>query len=366
MRILHYLDGVGPAGGGPSRSVPNLATALAVSGVEVTLCHSSRSPATDEVRRAEQAGVRVQGRQHSGRRGWESELACTDVVHLHGIWSWSVHQLSSRARQLQKPLVHSPRGMLEPWALRTKRWRKKLAWGAYQRRDLELATRVHATSELEASHLARRGLDGRLVVIQNGTEMPLRPLSPREDRHEIVFLSRLHRKKGLDLLAAAARELREELGRNGWSIIVAGPEEDDSRRRLESYLETHRLEHLFALRGPVYGPAKWELLSRASLFVLPTHSENFGLAIAEALAAGTPVITTTAAPWSELQTHDCGWWVAPEVGELTAALRDAIRSSPERRATMGARGRLLVEAKYSWPAVADRFRLLYEDILRGE
>lgn len=365
MRILHYLDGVAPAGGGPSRSVPNLATALALSGVEVTLCHRSRSPTTDEVRRAEQAGVSVQGRRHRARPGWESELASTDVVHLHGIWSWPVHQLSSRARQLRKPLVHSPRGMLEPWALGSKRWRKKLAWGAYQRRDLELATRVHATSELEASHLARQGLAERLVVIQNGTEIPPRPRSPREDRHEIVFLSRIHRKKGLDLLAAAARELRDELEGHGWSIIVVGPEEDDSRCRLESYLEAHRLEHLFSLRGPVYGPAKWELLSRASLFVLPTHSENFGLAIAEALAAGTPVITTTAAPWSELQTQDCGWWVAPEVGALTSALGDAIRTPHDRRVAMGERGRLLVEAKYSWPAVADRFRLLYEDILRG-
>ena len=363
MKVLHYVRSLSPVHGGPSRSVPNLAAELARSGVAVALCSSSSDVVSAEALRAAAAGVRLLHTPRTRGTSFRDEVSGTDVVHLHGLWTPSVHRVSAIAAGLGKPIVHSCRGMLEPWALRHKRARKRLAWNLYQRRDLRRASRIHATSAMEASHLAALGFDRQVVVIPNGTEIPTPPTAERPDLRQILFLSRLQKKKGLDLLGAAAHELREDLQRGGWSIVVAGPEEDDSLASLRHYLEEHRLTHLFSIRPPVDGSEKWDLLSNASLFVLPTHSENFGLVIAESLAAATPVITTTATPWQEIGAAGCGWWVDPDVTALTAALREATALSHRQRLDMGRRGRELVTSRYSWPAVAKRFGTLYETLV---
>ncbi len=117
---------------------------------------------------------------------------------------------------------------------------------------------------------------------------------------------------------------------------------------------------VFQFTGPVEGQAKWDLYRRADLFVLPTFSENFGISVAEALAAGVPVITTHGAPWSALPQHQCGWWVPTGAAPLAEALREATSISDDARSAMGARGRQLVQQQFLWPKIAAEMRALYE------
>ena len=125
------------------------------------------------------------------------------------------------------------------------------------------------------------------------------------------------------------------------------------------------VESEFSFAGPVQEARKWDFFARADLFVLPSFSENFGLVVGEALAAGVPAITTRGTPWQELVTQRCGWWVDVGVEPLAAALREAVACSDAERAEMGRRGRRLVEEKYAWPAVARQMKAFYEWVLGG-
>ena len=237
---------------------------------------------------------------------------------------------------------------------------KRLAWLAYQGRDLRAAAAIHVTSEAEADGVRRVGLRTPVAVIPNGIDVPesLPPRAPGGFRRAL-FLSRLHPKKGLPLLVRAWAATRPE----GWELVVAGPDEGGHRAEVEALAEGLGLGEGVRFLGPVDDARKWELYRTADLFVLPTHSENFGLVVAEALAAGVPVITTRGAPWSALLAERCGWWVDVGVEPLAGALADAVALDDERRQRMGDRGRRFVLQHLSWERVAHEVRSLYEWLL---
>jgi glycosyltransferase involved in cell wall biosynthesis len=163
----------------------------------------------------------------------------------------------------------------------------------------------------------------------------------------VLFLSRIHPKKGLADLVLAWGQVRQP----GWQVVIAGPDEGGYEAVIRGLIKRHGLEADFDFPGVVAGERKERLFAEADIFILPTYSENFGIAVAEALARAVPVITTTGAPWQELETCECGWWVAPGVNGVAVALAQAMRASADTLAEMGARGRSLVEAKYAWARI---------------
>jgi len=172
-------------------------------------------------------------------------------------------------------------------------------------------------------------------------------------------LSRIHPVKGLLDLVEAWHAVRP----HGWRMVIAGGDENGHLDEVRTEIGKRKLEHEFTFVGEVRDEAKWDLYRSADLFVLPTKSENFGIVIAEALAAGTPVITTKGTPWEELQTHRCGWWVEPNAGAVAGALRQACNLSDKERQVMGDRGRKLIEDKYTWPAAAKQMLAVYQWML---
>ena len=202
-------------------------------------------------------------------------------------------------------------------------------------------------------------------MIPNGVEVP--PQTEKEnfastgaDRmRSVVFLSRLHPKKGLLNLVKAWAQVQPA----DWRVTIAGPDEDGHRADVTAAIHAAGLDEEFTFTGPIQGKAKWDLLRQADLFVLPTFSENFGIVIAEALACGVPVITTKAAPWTELMSQQCGWWVDVGVEPLANALRSATALPDSDRREMGLRGRCLVEQRYSWARIATEMRSVYEWVL---
>ena len=261
------------------------------------------------------------------------------------------------------PLVVSPRGMLEPWSLAHRSWKKGVAWLLYEKWDLACARVLCATSMEEADSIRRVGCRQPIAVVPNGVSVP-QPHA-RRTRHQGVrnalFLSRIHPKKGLLLLVDAWEKVRP----NGWRMIVAGPDEEGHKRLVEDAVRNAGIEEDFIFVGPVEGAAKADLFSSADLFILPTMSENFGLAVAEALAYGIPVITTVGAPWKGLVEHSCGWWVTPDSDALAYAIRGATLLPDAERAAMGSRGRDWMEREFSWSSVARRMISVYEWILHG-
>jgi glycosyltransferase involved in cell wall biosynthesis len=234
-------------------------------------------------------------------------------------------------------------------------------WTAYQKWALQQAALFHVTSEEEVEALRDFGLDQPAALIPNGVQLP-EPYDPEaslSERRRALFLSRLHPKKGLPMLLKAWAEVRPE----NWELVLVGPSEENHRDDLEEQVRRHELGKMVRFAGAVPEEEKWEVYRKSDLFVLPSHSENFGIVVAEALAAGLPAITTTGTPWQELEGRNCGWWVEPEAGPLAEALREAVHCSPKTLREMGQRGRALVKERYTWGGVAAQLRASYQWIL---
>ena len=178
-----------------------------------------------------------------------------------------------------------------------------------------------------------------------------------ERKKNILFLSRVHIKKGINFLIEAASQLSEEL--KGYTITIAGPGEESYVNELKQMASRLGVADMFRFIGPVFGEGKWKLYQEADLFVLPTHSENFGIVVAEALATGTPVITTTGTPWEELNTKGCGWCVSVGTLPLVDGLRKFLACSEKELSVMGQRGRKLVLDNYSSKSVANQILNMY-------
>ena len=379
MKVLLTIAGLDPEFGGPSRSVPALAEALARNAVSVELfaCESAAGQGTPRLPDASLVSTRLlpfaDRASHWTARsnGFFSALrerAVTDtVIHDNGLWLPSNHAVVTAARVFQRPLLISPRGMLTPWARQYRGLKKQLAWWLYQRRDLRQAQVLHATSPAEAEGFRKAGFSQPIAVVPNGVELPLLNRKSeignrKSEIRTVLFLSRIHPVKGLANLIEAWAQIKPV----GWRVVVAGDDENGHRQELEEMIRQRQLAGQFEFIGPVQGEAKLELYQRADLFVLPSHTENFGIAIAEALAAGLPVITTRGTPWEELETRRCGWWVEIGAEPLANALQQAFQMSDAEREEMGRRGRKLIEEKYTWPAAAQKMAAVYGWMLGHE
>ncbi len=394
--------------------------------------------------RAEGVAVRtVPGsRWTKGQGGWgcafrrlvEEEARKADVVHNHGVWLAANYYARRAANEAGKPLVISTRGMLENWSLGRSKMRKRVAWMLFERENLRSAKLFHATAESEAQSIqaALQRLAGgemreverdgqpRIVVAPNGVDVP-EHIPNREalearfaklrGKKWILFMSRVHPKKGLLELAKAWMQMRGSHA--DWELVIAGPEQD------KGYAEKVRaeLKGEGVWTGELGGEQKWAALGNAGFMVLPSYSENFGIVVAESLAAGRPVLTTTGTPWGAVKQpgdgrsemgggvvrereseRECGLMVesgpsfAPnlagsggateggyagwdmnlerngcgvicEVSGLKEALRKMMSFSDAELDQMGARGRKMVGERFSWKAAAEKVVDGYKEIV---
>lgn len=283
-----------------------------------------------------------------------------DVVHVNGCWMPQCALAQWLAQRRGCKIVLTPHGMLEPWIIRNHYFTKKLpALWLYQKNVVKAADYLHATAISEKENLLALGYNDNIVVIPNGIDTGGVALkSSWQRRREILFMSRVHVKKGIETLIEAVALMRDEL--RGYVITIAGEGDRRYIEMLKDKICRLGLGDMFRFVGGVYGNGKWQLLKNADVLVLPTFSENFGIVVAEALACGTPVITTKGAPWHDLETWDCGWWIERSVGGIVDALRDFLRMDEAGLERMGRNGRQLVEEKYSSRRMAERMFALYE------
>lgn len=274
----------------------------------------------------------------------------TDIIHAHGLWlmpnvypSWVGHK-SGRS------VIISPRGMLGPEALRFSRLKKQAFWYLLQKSAVKAARCLHATSNQEYEEIRLFGLNNPVAVIPNGIDLPELNVHPSLAKRErtVLSLGRVHPKKGLDRLVTAWAKV--EANFPDWRLRIIGPDELGHTMQLESLAAGLRLSRISFSSG-LYGNARDAALQEADVFVLPTLNENFGMVAAEALAAGTPVISTRGAPWSGLVSRKCGWWIDAGVEPLSAALAEAMATPRQTLEDMGSRGRKWMAQDFSWHTV---------------
>ena len=282
-----------------------------------------------------------------------------DIIHSHGIWRLENHSAVKIGRNFGIPVIITPRGEISSWALKQKGIKKRFAWNLYQKRDFKTATAIHATAQNELEDAQKLDLRRPIAVIPNGVELPnvkcgyVKESGNRTRR--VLFMSRIHPKKGLEKLICAWREIDSV----GWRCDIVGPGDTEYIAALKRSVSELGLDDQIFFFNMIYGEKKWETFSNSDLFVLPTNSENFGVVVAEALASGIPVITTKNAPWKELEDRKCGWWIEAETTAVARALKMAMALSDEDRREMGMRGRQLVAEKYSWPRIASEMSAVY-------
>jgi glycosyltransferase involved in cell wall biosynthesis len=275
-----------------------------------------------------------------------------DVIHNHGLWLMPNVGAATAAASRATPLVISPRGMLAPAALAFSRLKKRAFWALFQGPATRGAACIHATSEQEYQEIRSFGLANPVAIIPNGIDLPALASSGstgfRPER-TVFSLGRIHPKKGLAHLVRAWAKI--ETAHPGWRLRIVGPPErrhDDELRALARALGLTRT----SIEGPIYGDAKTAAYRDADVFVLSTLNENFGLTVAEALAAGTPVISTKGGPWSGLESEGCGWWIDHGIEPLAAALTQAMALPRDALKAMGEKGRHWMARNFSWDRIA--------------
>jgi glycosyltransferase involved in cell wall biosynthesis len=365
MRILHVVPTYLPATryGGPIYAVHGLCRALVARGHEVSVFTTNVDGAGQSDvpigAAVDLDGVRVRYFKSEVRRLYVSrdlkralreEVASYDIVHLHSVFLWPAYAAARAARVAGVPYVISPRGMLVPELIRERSRLVKTTWmRLVERRTFAHAAAIHVTSQREEDDARRTGIPlPSTFMIPNGIDLVPRPAIARDER-TILYFGRVSWKKRIDLLIDALPRIPKA------RLTVAGNDEEGLTPKLQELARRAGVADRVEFAGAIEASKKWELLARATIFALPSLSENFGNVVLEAMMMETPVVLTAAVGLSpDVDAAGAGLVTDDFAGAMKRLLDDA-----SLRAEMGRNGRALVESKFTWPAVAARMEEAY-------
>jgi len=368
-KCIHIVPSIKNEASGPSYSVPKLCEALANLGITVELHvlapfqnHQGKTysihthPAWPIISR-----LGISPKMHKELK----RLApTTQIIHNHSLWMLPNIYPASAVKGTNCRLITSPRGTLSDYALSRSPWLKKIVWNVGQGLVLKNAACLHATSELEFREIRQYGLKNPVAIIQNGVEIPNIQSKERLllKSKRLLFLGRIHPKKGIDVLLRAWAILERSFPE--WELSIVGPDNDGYLYQMQTLAKGLNIERA-TFPGPAYGEEKRKVYQSADLFVLPTHSENFGMVVAEALANAVPVIVTKKAPWQGVEINKCGWWIDNGEGPLIGCLKEALSLPKEELERRGLNGRVWMEREFSWLHIGQMMYQTYLWILGG-
>lgn len=369
MKILHTIASLGAHSGGTSTCTYELLRALHARGVHAD-CLALRPRAPGEAMLGEgEPWLRalpddgVTPLRYSRNMSRFLREADYDLYHTNGLWMHCNHETCAAARRQARPYVVTPHGMLYPQAMARSAWKKRLMLALGHRRDLKAAACLHVTCEEEMRHCCELGLKRPIAVVPNPVSIPdyLDDVQRKpHDGFRVGVLGRLHPIKNIESVIRAWAGLRLPDA----ELVFMGRGTPAYEAALHALVEeTHAPQVRFA--GFLSGREKYEALASLDLLCAPSYQENFGMSIAEALLAGTPVIASTGTPWEALRHHRCGWWCQGDVDTLASVMAAAAALSADERREMGVRGRRLVLSSYSSAVVAEMMVRLYRYILNG-
>jgi glycosyltransferase involved in cell wall biosynthesis len=387
MRILQIVPSISLIYGGPSQMVMGLSEALAKAGIEVTILTTDSNGDTGQAPLdvplevpVQQNGYDIYYFRCSPFRRYKFSLNLLrwlskhhqeyDLAHIHALFSPISSAAAKVARSHQLPYILRPLGTLDPADLQKKRQLKKIYAALLERPNLAGAAAVHFTSDQEAKVSERFGVITQDLVLPLGVRLPepsstdiRAKLNIADDRPILLFMSRIDPKKGLDLLIPALETLIAE-GQEFHFVLAGGnPQDPDYEQQIQDRIHKSPLGAHTTITGFITGGEKTALLEAADVFVLPSYYENFGIAVAEAMSVGTPVVISDQVHiWNEIQQAEAGWISACDVSALTDALRSAVRDRQELQ-RRGKNAQRHARENYSWDAIATRISHEYEQII---
>ena len=384
MKVLHVIPSIAPCRGGPSAAILAMTRALKALGVHADIVTTNdNGPALLPVATGammDYEGCRVcflprwspaigalrEFQYAADLTAWlRGALPSYDGLHVHAVFSYLSTRAMMVSRSARVPYINRPLGQLDAWSLQQKALKKQLYFKAVERRNLIAAAAIHCTSETEAVNVRNLLPEARTEVIPHGVEPPLvianapaklrQSLGLSAQERVLLFLSRWHPKKNIPLLLESLASMKGE----SWTLVLAGTAEDGYETVVQQAIERHGLSGRVLRPGHVQGEQKALLLQGADVFVLPSSSENFGIAVAEALMSGLPAVVTTGVDLAPVVSRLNGGVVCEaNVASLRNALIQAMACPPDKR-------RLVEQAKdvFSWSEAAAKLSTLYSDVL---
>lgn len=388
MRVLHVVASLAPRHGGPTVAALGLVKALRFQGVDASILSSD-----DDVGDVldvplhkwmvyEDVPVhfipRVKAKQHMlvgftfapGFGSWlRGHARNYDFIHIHTVFSFPANVAMRVARKLHVPYAVRPMGHFCHWSLEQRSLVKKVQLALITRHNVNGAAFIHTTSRMEAAETAELGFASPCKVLPHGIDLPPTIVNAREtlrvelglplDRMLLIFMSRFHEKKGIELLLEAC----SNLSAHTFNLILAGTGDERYVNSLKRRIADSKLDACVKWYGFATSERKWRLLQGGDIFVLPSRSENFGIAVLEALACGLPVIASDqVALGDEVAAESLGRLVPLDVKALTRALSQLMGATDER-VSIRSRAIKLVREQFSWPAVARQVVAAYQECI---
>jgi glycosyltransferase involved in cell wall biosynthesis len=364
---VHVCNGLDPVrDGGMVPSILGMTTALSRIRGELTIV--TPTPSTIDAR-ALPPGLFLRGPETD----FETAIRSAEVVHLHGLWQVQTRRGGRAARTARVPYLVAAHGMAEPWALKHKRWKKQIYMTLIEAKSLRGASCLHALSRPEIGHLRGLAPGTPICFVPNGVDLEFADnLPPRSilegeypelaGKQVLLFFGRLHIKKGLDLLAGAMGRLAR--AHADLHLLVAGHDDGEWAPLLER-MTGLGLAGRVTYVGHVAGERARQVWAAADLFILPSYSEGFSMAVLEAMACRLPCLITTACHFPEAEQAGAAVVVAPEEESVTSGLRDLLERTPLERRRVGDAGRRLVVDHYTWDRQAERLAAVYSWLTGG-
>ncbi len=389
MKILQIVPSVSLIYGGPSQMVLGLSKALAVEGIDVTLITTNSNGDTGQEpldvplgKQIAQDGYKMIYFPCSPFRRYKFSLPLLqwlatnaknyDLAHIHALFSPVSTAAATICRNKKLPYIMRPLGTLDPADLAKKKLLKKIYGLLLEKPNLAGASAIHFTSQEEAKVSERYGTNSPDLVIPLGVNLPESMPSLGKMRQElkidadipiILFMSRIDPKKGLNLLIPALKSLHQTGIKFHFVLAGTNPQDPDYENSISKNIKQSALNSMTTITGFVSGETKLSLLQDATIFVLPSYYENFGIAVAEAMATETPVVISNKVHiWQEIESADAGWITSCDISNLTETLRQALQNSSDWE-QKGTNAGNLVMNKYSWNAIAKQIIKAYQEIL---
>ncbi|KAF0951434.1 glycosyltransferase [Escherichia albertii] len=366
MKMLSFLECMNSTYGGPAFSLPSLLHHLNKNySIQSTVVSLIDKNETYENAVADHLGIKPILLNQVGPGKLKLTLEITkikniireyDVIHTNNLWNFFSYLPYNLSKKNKKPNVISVRGSLYTWSLEQSKFLKKISWSLFQKKALESAGFIHVTCDDELKALRNLGIKNKIVVSQHGVDVPdlinkvpchfYKKYNLTNNKKYFLFMSRLHSKKGLDILFDVWSRIAHHYP--DWVLLVAGPD-------YGNYIP--KMKNLSAVKyiGMLSGLEKEYCFSIAEFFVLPSYSENFGVVIGEAMARSVPILTTTNTPWEDLNKHNAGVCFELSAENLKNELEHFLKLTDLTRKEMGINARELIIRNYSWEQVSYPF-----------
>ncbi len=392
MKIVQVVPSVGDESSGPSYSVPGLCVGLQLVGCQVALHFTGKLPQREFTFQvyaypASRIPHPRLGRSPRMLEGLIKAACVADIIHNNSFWMYPnvyPYLAVKKSRNKNCKLVNAPRGTLAEWSLKHHWFQKKLfGWFDGQYAAMAATDMWHATCEKEYEEIRVLGYRQPVAIVPigmdipeflvSGSAFPVSSFTLEKRLKRVVFFGRLHKVKAIDNLILAWEKICSQSAPNSlvcpmvqdWELVIAGPD-DGMRRGLEALVADRKIPRV-SFVGEIKGGAKYEFLSAADIYVLPSLTENFGVTVAEALACGTPVIASQGTPWAGLENAGAGKWVPIGIEPLAVTLREMMSMSDEDRSRMGGHGRDWIVHDFSWKGIGAKMKMAYEWLLgKGE